>query len=268
MPFYKISGIGKETNRKRTKRYKAKDEITAKLLAQEEGTIVENIEFEKPEPATERQIKYANDLGLTFPSDININEMSNLISKKVDEDKDAPSWLLSYVLNILPEENGLIITKYIGTKNLFAILINKHSSESNYKELAKILCYSILNDNHNYNWSKPFKEMANSTVIENISELLSKNQQVINSIKRYEPHDYIFLGKSINDDGYESLNNIDRTNAYQITKNLLSENKLLGVKQFRNKSDNNISNSKVAHKKQGCLGSIIIVVLFILVIIF
>ncbi len=143
MPYYKIIGIGKESNRKRTKRYKAKDESAAKLMAETDGTIVESIEYEKPESATARQLSYAKDLGLSFPSDIDINEMSNLISKKVDDDRDTPLWLLEYVLNIFPEENGLSITKYIGIENLFGRLINRYSEEKNI-EVLLLYCFILL----------------------------------------------------------------------------------------------------------------------------
>jgi len=272
MPYYKITGIGKESNRKRTKRYKAKDETAAKLMAETDGTMVETIEFEKPEPATDRQLSYARDLGLSFPSDININEMSNLISKKVDNDRDSPSWLSEYVLNIFPEENGLSITKYIGIENLFGRLIKKYSEEKNYKSLVTILLYSIINENKNYDWSKPFNEIADKSVIENLAQKLSENQQVINSIKRYNTRDYVSLGELINDEGYESFSNIKRTNAYLISKNVLKENNIISSieKQFsydRNSIEPKKSKKAVTQNK-GCLVSFILfistIILFLL----
>lgn len=272
MPYFKISGMGKESNRKRTKRYKAKDETAAKLMAETEGTIVEAIEYEKPEPATDRQINYAKDLGLSFPPDININEMSNLISKKVDDDRDAPNWLLEYVLNIFPEENDLSITKYIGIENLFGRLINKYSEEKNYKSLVTILLYSIINESKNYNWTKPFNEIADILVIENLAQELSANQQVINSIKRYNTRDYVSLGELINDEGYESFSNAKRTNAYLISKKVLKENALISSVEKQYSDDKNSIRPKISKKavsqNKGCLVTLILfistVILFLL----
>lgn len=265
MPYYQIIGIGKDTNRKRTKRYKAKDKIAAKLMAECDGTIVEKIEYEKPELATERQITYAKDLGLSFPTDINVNEMSNLISKKVADDRDSPSWFLDYVLNIIPEENGLTITKYVGIENLFSQLIRRYDTENNYRELVKILIYSIINDNGNNNWSKPFNELADTKAVEKIAEKLSENPQVINSIKRYSTRDFVSLGEFIDDEGYVSMGNIKRTNAYLITNNLLKENNLISTKKSdANSNLNNTirsNNNRVKNnlsQKQGCLGSILL----------
>jgi len=187
-------------------------------MAETDGTIVESVEYEKSEPATDRQISYAQDLGLSFPPGININEMSNLISKKVDDDRDAPSWLLEYILKIFPEENGLSITNYIGIENLFVRLIHKYSSENNYKGLITLLLCSIINEEQNYNWSKSFNELADINIVENLADELSNNQQVISSIKRYSTRDFVSLGEFINDEGYESISNIKRTNAYLISK--------------------------------------------------
>lgn len=273
MPYYQIIGIGKETNRKRTKRYKAKDEFAAKLMAESDGTIVEKVDFEKPEPATERQIGYAKDLGLSFPPDININELSHLISKKVDDDRDSSPWLQDYILNIYPEENGLAITKYIGIENLFSYLIRKYTDENNYRELVKILIYSIINCYGNFNWSKPFNELADAKVVEKIAEKLSENQQVINSVKRYSIRDYVSLGEFVNDEGYVSMGNIKRTNAYLITKDLLKENNLITAtnsdtsynKSNTTRSENNRVKKDLSHK-QGCLGSIVLIISIVILI--
>ncbi len=270
MPYFEVKGFGKESNRKRTKRYKAKDEDHARTLAEKDGTSVETITLERPSPATERQISYAKDLNLIFPSDINVEEMSHLISKKVEEEKDAPQWLQEYALNLYPEENGLAITKYVGLKRLIGFLIYKFTEEKNFVELIIILVYSLINNETKSNWRIPFSNLANHNEVQSIAEILVNDKQVVASIKRYNSEDFVSFGEYTDKEGFINYGGSKRTNAYQITKKLLIEKDLLPVSNYSSANNtsvqnniatvNNISysNKKVSSKNKGCLGSLII----------
>lgn len=279
MPYYQVKGIGKETNRKRTKRYKAIDEEHARCLAEKDGTNVETILVESPSPATERQISYAKDLNLIFPPDINIDEMGHLISKKVEDDKDSPQWLQEYALNLYPEENGLAITKYIGLAKLIGFLIYKLTEEGNFVELMKLLIYSIINNETKSNWRVPFINLANHNDVQSLAETLINDNQVITSVKRYNSRDFISFGEYTDKEGYVNYGGSKRTNAYQITKKILIEKGILSNSTYSplNKTSSkniitpenkfNYTNKNVASKNKGCLGSILsLIIIFSLIV--
>ena len=79
---FEIKGRGINNNRKRRRFYLAFAELEAKEMAIADGIQIEeiiNLPIEKY-IATDAQKKYAQDLGVSFPSNISITEMSDLIS--------------------------------------------------------------------------------------------------------------------------------------------------------------------------------------------
>jgi len=270
MPYFIAKGIGKETNKRRSKKYKARDEVHARILAENDDTIVELIEIEKPSPASERQINYAKDLNLSFPSDIDINEMNNVIGKKVENDSDAPLWLQEFALNHYPEELGLAITKYIGLGKLIEFLIYRFIETGNIVDLIKLLIYTILNHETKSKWRIPFNELINPKDVEAIAEILVKDQQVVNSIERYKRYDFTSLDEEQNQNVYISSGGIKGTNAYQITKKLLIDRNLIKSSKSgsitRTVSKNSIDKSTKtdSSKNKGCFSSIVLSVVIIL----
>ena len=83
MPDFEIRGKGRDTGRKRKRVYSAPDEATAKRLAEDDGTLIEAIVEIPPEPATDRQLTYAKDLGISIPPDVSKADLSDLISLTV-----------------------------------------------------------------------------------------------------------------------------------------------------------------------------------------
>lgn len=93
MPRYEIVGVGRETGRKRTHVFTAKNQEDAIMMASSEGTIVDTgktvqLPEPPPEPATERQVSYAKSLGVNFHDDISKDDMSILIAEAVEK-RDA-----------------------------------------------------------------------------------------------------------------------------------------------------------------------------------
>lgn len=270
MPYFIVKGVGKESKKRRSKKYKAQDENHARTLAEKDGTSVEIIEEDKPSPATERQIDYAKDLNLSFPPDININEMSHLINKKVENDSDTPLWLQEFALTYYPEELGLAITKYIGLGNLIEYLINGFNYSVRHVELIKLLIYTILNHETKSKWCVPFNELINPKDLEAIAEILSQDQQVINSIKRYQRSDLVFLDQETDSNVYVSSGGIKRTNAYQITKKILIDRNLIkspksgSITKTVSKNSIDKSTKTDSSKNKGCFSSIVLSVVIIL----
>ena len=68
MPKYRFNGFGKKTGRKRCRTYVADTLEEAIQIAHDDGTIVQlpPLEISPEEPATDRQIRFAKELGLPF----------------------------------------------------------------------------------------------------------------------------------------------------------------------------------------------------------
>jgi len=114
MPSYEIKGKGKDAGRKRRRIYSATNETEARQLAEDDGTLVEAVTELPPEPPTERQLDYARDLGISIPANATKNDLSDLISLKVDRDKPATERHKQF-----GKLYGLEFTDYIGKKALF-----------------------------------------------------------------------------------------------------------------------------------------------------
>jgi len=103
MPSYEIKGKGKDTGRKRKRIFTAPNEEEAKQLAEADGTLVEEIKEIPPDPPTERQLDYAKDLGISIPSNATKDDLSDLISLKVDRDKPAQNGKIRrYMAKLIP----------------------------------------------------------------------------------------------------------------------------------------------------------------------
>ncbi len=268
MPYFNVKGIGKETSRKRSKRYKAQNSESAKILAEDNGTIVEFIVQEVPGLATDNQINYANDLGLKFVENITINEMSHLISKGVDKDTDSPMWLQQYALKFFPEENGLAITKYIGLKGLLNYIIHRFAESSDPSSLIELFIYSIINDSTGSNWNVSFGQLAEEIIINSLADELSKEKNIVDSIKRYSGRDIISFGEYTDNKGYLCSGGSKRTSAYERTKNRLVELGIIKKTEFKQaKVNQSQGDNSVTKDKSGCFGSILFLTISVLSII-
>jgi hypothetical protein len=114
MPRFEITGKGTGSGRNRKRVYSAANEDEARRTAQKDGTLVEVV-IELPlEPPTERQLKYAKDLGISIPANATRADLSDLISVKVDRDKPSTTRHREFAKRF-----GVETTQYIGKKSLF-----------------------------------------------------------------------------------------------------------------------------------------------------
>lgn len=89
--MYEVRGRGRDTKRKRKRVYYADDERGAAALAEADGTVVEEVRFVPPRPATDRQKAFAQKLGIDFADDIDIDAMSLLISRALGNTYEIPA---------------------------------------------------------------------------------------------------------------------------------------------------------------------------------
>ncbi|XOF35199.1 MAG: SAP domain-containing protein [Candidatus Electrothrix sp. YB6] len=86
---FEIQGVGTKTGRKRKKIYSvfSKEEAIQKALA--DGTTPEEIIELPQEPATQKQIDFANDLGIIIPNEPSLRMMSVLISEAIERKNEV-----------------------------------------------------------------------------------------------------------------------------------------------------------------------------------
>jgi hypothetical protein len=81
---FKVDGRGADTGRKRQRIYEALDEQNLVEVAKDDGTIIETYEEIGPKPPSERQLEYAEKLGIKIiPPKASCYEVSNLINQAI-----------------------------------------------------------------------------------------------------------------------------------------------------------------------------------------
>ena len=81
---FKVDGRGADTGRKRERIYEALDEQNLVEVAQDDGTIIETYQEIDPKPPSERQLEYAEKLGIkSIPPKASFYEVSNLINQAI-----------------------------------------------------------------------------------------------------------------------------------------------------------------------------------------
>jgi hypothetical protein len=81
---FKVDGRGADTGRKRQRIYEALDEQNLVEVAKDDGTIIETYQEIDPKPPSERQLEYAEKLGIkSIPPKPSFYEVSNLINQAI-----------------------------------------------------------------------------------------------------------------------------------------------------------------------------------------
>lgn len=114
MPYFRVKGKSAESGKSRNRQYLAKSESEAQSQAEKDGIVVASVGEIAAQPATERQLAYAVDLGIVIPDGITKEEISDLISIKTSDDKPSTARHRAFA-----ESFGLEPSQYIGKKLLF-----------------------------------------------------------------------------------------------------------------------------------------------------
>ena len=169
MPSFEITGKGKESGRKRNRIYSAGDENEARLLADNDGTLVEEITELPPEPPTERQLEYATDLGISIPQNAAKSDLSDLISLKVDKDKPSTTRHREFANRF-----GVVTTQYIGKKALFDRIQSALVAPGREVELLSWFVYRVYRELTGGADDAPIQN-PDDPLIQGIAESLAKD---------------------------------------------------------------------------------------------
>jgi hypothetical protein len=209
MPSFEIIGKGKDTGRTRKRIYSAASESKARELAEKDGTLVEQVVELPPEPPTESQLAYARDLGLPIPQNATKADVSDLISVKVDRDKPSTPRHRAFA-----ELFGLEATPYVGKRALFNRIQATLCEPGREKELLSWFTYRVYRELTGAKDDLPVQG-PNDPLIIKIAESFVRNEQVINSIRRYKGGELIWFGEWTTPDGYVHQGGSNRTAAYK-----------------------------------------------------
>jgi hypothetical protein len=215
MPRFEVQGKGMSSGRARKRIYFAKDEISARQKAADDGTDIETIEELPPEPPTERQISYANDLGITIPRDATKDELSDLISCSTDEDQPASPELLG-----LARHYGIETTRYTGEQAVHWRIFNTLARSGREQELATWFAFNVLK------WRPKARAGAGEVSLDNprltsIGSKLAADAKVMSSIKRYSESTLLWFGERTQKDGWVRQGGSNRTAAYKAAAELV-----------------------------------------------
>ncbi|MDZ7854093.1 MAG: hypothetical protein U5L98_16000 [Halomonas sp.] len=188
MPKYKIRGKGKDSGRSRTRTYKAKNEISARAKAEADDTTVDEVEKLPPAPPTEGQIAYAKGLGIKIPDGVTKDEISDLISCKVDEDSTASPQLIR-----LADDYSIETTRYTGERSLYDRIFSALSVAGREQELAAWFAFNVLKDRAGARCTSiAFPDDAR---LSSVASNLVADTKAMQSIKRYSESTLLWFGE-------------------------------------------------------------------------
>lgn len=257
MPDYEIKGKGKDTGRKRKRIYSAANEQEARELATSDGTLVEEVNELPPEPPTERQLDYAKDLGITIPANATKDDLSDLISLKVDRDKPATERQKNFARTY-----GVEITKYIGKKALFNRIHAALVVPGREKELLSWFTFRVYRELANGADNAPIEE-PDDPIIKQIAEELASDEKIVKSVRRYEGSELIWFGEWTSPDGYVHTGGSNRTAAYMQVSSMLKQKASFPFKPPKRAGSSSPArkrNKKAASEQKGCLSVIVVAV--------
>lgn len=217
MPKFEIRGKGKNSGRKRKRVYPAANEQEARLLAEDDGTEVEDVTELPADPATERQLAYASGLGISIPADATKADLSDLISIKTDRDKPATARHRK-----LADHYGVETTQYVGKKALFDRVQNILISPGRENDLLSWFVYRVYRELIHGADDAPI-ETPNDSLIQRIASGLAKDEKIVKSVRRYRGRELIWFGEWTSPDGRQYLGGSNRTAAYKAASSLLRE---------------------------------------------
>ncbi|BBO87021.1 hypothetical protein [Desulfosarcina ovata] len=258
MPRYEIQGKGKDTGRKRKRTYSAASESEARQLAEEDGTLIEEVTEIPPDPPTQRQIDYAKDLGISIPANATKDDVSDLISLKVDRDKPSTERHKKFA-----RAYGIEFTDYIGKKALFNRIQAALVSPGREKKLLSWFTFRVYRELISGADNAPI-DAPDDPIIEEIAEELVTDEKILKSVRRYEGSELIWFGEWTSPDGYVHTGGSNRTAAYKQVSSMLKERAQFPKneqKKVRSSAHARDGNQKDRSEPKGCLSVMMVVLL-------
>lgn len=209
---FTVVGLNLSTKRRKTLVLPAKTIGEARDYAIKQG-LGEPFEITEtpPDPPSVEQIEYAAGLGAHIPNGASRQDLSAIIQKKLDNDREPSRDLIDYA-----NHQGFIFSEYIGKKALYDVVF----SNLNSLDKSAFFVFSIyrwLTDDRRGNLeTHPDKQK-----FYDFATQLEGSEQMLKSIARYEGNQLRYFGRLITPDGYELQGGSVNTLAYKAASSYL-----------------------------------------------
>jgi hypothetical protein len=180
----------------------------------EECTSVDQALAERP---TERQLAYAQDLGIPIPADVTKQELSDLIDVRLQKDEPAAPHFQAFAKRF-----GVAFTQYVGKKGLFDRLFAYLVRPGREEDLTAWFVFRVYRELVKGRGDTNIKG-PDDKVVRDIARLLLQEQSVVQSIRRYQGRDLVWFGEWTSPDGTVHYGASNQTIAYKRASSLLRE---------------------------------------------
>lgn len=258
--LYEIKATYAQTSRKRITSFYAKSEDQVRQIALTEG-FLEPMEIKQipHHPPTERQVEYANGIGISIDSDMSQMDVSALLSRYEDSDSDPNPELIEFA-----DHRDIFFSKYIGKKALYDLVFQSLGDRDKVAFFV-FSVYRYLSDDRHANLDTSLHRVAFYEFADN----LILNDSFTRSLEKYNGNELRYFGRLIvNDESYHggSTTTIAYKEAAQFLSSrfglLKTRTKVLKNNDGRKPRGSSQSNSKV--RNTGCLTLIIAIIIFVL----
>ena len=212
--YFTYKAKSSETKRTRSVTVDADNESEAVEKLKAQG-FLEPFEFqsEHDDAPTDRQLNFADKLGIEIPRDANIKDAVALISKAVDNDSDPNPDLVEYA-----NELGLTFSQYIGKRALYGLVYR--SMDLREQIAFFVFCvYRWLSDDRRGNLNKHHYRQ----VFYDFADQHINDAKFVKSLAQYDGEDIRFFGKITYSDGNEYYGGSASTLAYKTCAAFLKE---------------------------------------------
>lgn len=217
MPDFEARGIGRETRRRRKRVYRAYDEGEARQMAEADGIVVGRIQMLPDEPATESQLSYARDLGLSIPENATKDELRDMLSCHLEHDKPA-----SERHKLFAKAYRVHHTRFVGKRVLFNMIFATLQARGHERQLVSWFAYRVYRELVHGAADAPIAG-PDDPVIQGVTDELVNDTTVLDSIKRYVGSDLIWFGEWTAPDHTVHTGGSNHTIAYKRTSQLLRD---------------------------------------------
>lgn len=171
---------------------------------------------------TERQLAFASSLGLEIPSDVTAEEVSDLISARLDNDTPATERLRS-----IAALYGAKFTRFTGTEQLAARILNAAKRPTHENDLAAWFIYNVYCDLAGRTDNSLISGPHHPTIKE-LAGQFAADKTALGSARRYDAQELRRFGQWIEADGSQRHGGSKRTAAYEKAIKLLKDKFALG----------------------------------------
>lgn len=254
MPTYLVEGTSQKTGRKLAPRsYWGVDEAAAIAEAERAGLVVEHIVANDPEPPTERQLAYAQDLGITVPPGATFDEVSDLIDARLADDRNPPS------VDDLEIARSLNIqySRYTGKLELHNRIFAFLGKKGDANKLLQWFVYQVYRDLAGRTKLGGTPKRWDDPVLAKIAAELADDPQVVKSVSQYAGQDLCQFGSHTLPGGEVAEGGSRRTIAYKRTAELLKK-RVPGLFKPAAGGANKPTPGQVSSEQSGCLGVVLL----------